>query len=676
MQFSNPGIVIFLLLALIPILIHLFRLRRYKKVSFTRVDLLRKIVQKTGFGNTLKKWWVMLTRILALLFLIIAFAGPYISNSESDSEPLKNCVIFIDNSLSMMGEGPEGICFEAAKNKARELVDEAGSNLHFFLVSHQATVDWKNPLSKDQIKEQIDQLSLSYNAIMGHELFEQLNQFAPPNSNIFWLSDFRKGFVNEAFLDLPGPSQNRTHYFWVIPGIQNHNLSLDTAYFSEPILMPNQPVELFFTVTNHGPEDIEDVPVTLSDINQKALGVATLSIPSRKSISGSLFIQSSQAGPKSVVLSLPGDDLYYDNTLNLHYEISNQSEVLYLYDGNPNPSLEALMQEQSGIHAQIYAYGDAPVKQITQVNTLILEESQRLSSGIRNEAMKLIEMGGNVILLPKPNQIPVSINDLLQELNIAPFYALQPQSVVADSWDPNEPILKGIFKSQPKDIRLPEMREFLSSGATVGERTLWKLKNGEPLVKLVKRGKGNLFVFHASLHAQSGDWAMNPLFVPFILRVMHYKEVVLPLYYSNFVNTTLSLPNLNFQPGSVWKLTGNDIELIPDLFVRNFTTQLQLHDAISSPGFYTLYNPNAEPELTLAFNAPLNQSVTQPEPISALQELADRYGIKLIDNKQQNLGISASSWDSNSYYWRYFLLLALLFLLLEMLLIRWFKFAS
>jgi hypothetical protein len=44
MQFKHPEILWALLLLLIPIIVHLFELRRFKKTPFTNVKMLQKVV--------------------------------------------------------------------------------------------------------------------------------------------------------------------------------------------------------------------------------------------------------------------------------------------------------------------------------------------------------------------------------------------------------------------------------------------------------------------------------------------------------------------------------------------------------------------------------------------------------------------------------------------------------
>ena len=54
MQFKHPEILYALLLLLIPIIVHLFQLRRFQKVPFTNVAFLKEISVQTRKSSTIK----------------------------------------------------------------------------------------------------------------------------------------------------------------------------------------------------------------------------------------------------------------------------------------------------------------------------------------------------------------------------------------------------------------------------------------------------------------------------------------------------------------------------------------------------------------------------------------------------------------------------------------------
>ncbi|MBK6410933.1 MAG: BatA domain-containing protein [Flavobacteriales bacterium] len=61
----------------IPVIIHLFQLRRFKRIDFPNVRFLQEVTQQTRSRKKVRHWLVLLTRMLALACLVLAFAQPY-----------------------------------------------------------------------------------------------------------------------------------------------------------------------------------------------------------------------------------------------------------------------------------------------------------------------------------------------------------------------------------------------------------------------------------------------------------------------------------------------------------------------------------------------------------------------------------------------------------------------
>jgi hypothetical protein len=107
MQFKHPEILYFLFLLIIPILVHLFQLRRFKKEYFTNVQFLKELSIQTRKSSKLKKWLLLCTRLLLLTFLILAFAQPFFTAKES-KKATNEMYIILDNSFSMQAKGKKG----------------------------------------------------------------------------------------------------------------------------------------------------------------------------------------------------------------------------------------------------------------------------------------------------------------------------------------------------------------------------------------------------------------------------------------------------------------------------------------------------------------------------------------------------------------------------------------
>ena len=74
MSFLYPAFLFALGALTIPIIIHLFYFRRFKKVYFTNVRFLKELKEETSSRSRIKQWLVLAMRLLSLLFLIFAFA--------------------------------------------------------------------------------------------------------------------------------------------------------------------------------------------------------------------------------------------------------------------------------------------------------------------------------------------------------------------------------------------------------------------------------------------------------------------------------------------------------------------------------------------------------------------------------------------------------------------------
>jgi len=99
MQFKNPELLYALLLLLIPIIVHLFQLRKFKKEAFTNVAFLKKVQLQTRKSSQIKKWLILLTRMGILAAVILAFAQPYTSKTNTINVE-RETVIFLDNSFT------------------------------------------------------------------------------------------------------------------------------------------------------------------------------------------------------------------------------------------------------------------------------------------------------------------------------------------------------------------------------------------------------------------------------------------------------------------------------------------------------------------------------------------------------------------------------------------------
>jgi len=121
----------------VPVMVHLFNFRPFKRVYFSNVSLLKKVELQTTGSRQVKRYALLLCRSLAVAFLVLAFARPYMADQDNAAALNEEFIsIYIDNSYSMEAVSREGSLLEEARRKAKEIVSTYGANIRVQLVTN------------------------------------------------------------------------------------------------------------------------------------------------------------------------------------------------------------------------------------------------------------------------------------------------------------------------------------------------------------------------------------------------------------------------------------------------------------------------------------------------------------------------------------------------------------
>jgi len=137
MQFLFPSFLWALLALAIPIIIHLFHFRRFKKVYFTNVKFLKELKEETSNRNRIKNLLVLLSRLLALGFLVFAFAQPILFEGEEVKAGRKAVSVFVDNSFSMNATQNNAALLTIAKERARQIIQAYGESDEYQILTNE-----------------------------------------------------------------------------------------------------------------------------------------------------------------------------------------------------------------------------------------------------------------------------------------------------------------------------------------------------------------------------------------------------------------------------------------------------------------------------------------------------------------------------------------------------------
>ena len=162
MKFVHPEILWALTALSIPIIVHLFNFRKFRKVQFSNVSFLREIRQETKSKSRLKHLLILFSRLLAVAAIVFAFAQPYFPRSDSSILPGDKAVsLYIDNSFSMEAQGEQGLLLELAKSKAIEVAAAYGATDRFQLLTNDFEGRHQRFVGRDEVVEMIQAVGFS-----------------------------------------------------------------------------------------------------------------------------------------------------------------------------------------------------------------------------------------------------------------------------------------------------------------------------------------------------------------------------------------------------------------------------------------------------------------------------------------------------------------------------------
>ena len=161
MQFLYPTFLFALTALAIPIILHLFYFRRFKKVYFTNVRFLREVKEETSARSKLRNLLVLLMRLLAIGMLVFAFAQPFIPQNAEVKQGQKAISVFVDNSFSMAALSQNAPLLERAKQRAREIVQAYGVEDEFQILTSDFEGRHQRLVSREDALNLIEEIRLS-----------------------------------------------------------------------------------------------------------------------------------------------------------------------------------------------------------------------------------------------------------------------------------------------------------------------------------------------------------------------------------------------------------------------------------------------------------------------------------------------------------------------------------
>ncbi len=646
MQFKHPEVLYFLFLLVIPILVHLFQLRRFKKEYFTNVQFLKELSIQTRKSATIKKWLLLFTRFLLLIFLILAFAQPFFAAKDSKKNT-NEMYIILDNSYSMQAKGKKG---ELLKRAVQDLLEHTPETQNFSLITC-SDAYWNSDIKSIQR----DLQNLKYSAAP----FRLENLIAKVNAR---KSAFNKDII--VISDAVGLDENQTKsfrkedavYFIIPEAEQKNNIAIDSVFIQQTL---DSFYEIGVQLSANG-KGFNDIPIAL--YNKNKLAAKTLVN----------FDDKKNSAIQTIKFTIPKEDFHgyisitdkglaYDNIY--YFSISKPTKTNVISVG---------AADKSNFLSRIYTndefnYTNFPIANLDynlleKQDAIVLNELKEIPQALQTTLKSFVNKGGNLVVIPSQETNITQMNSFVSNFGALQFKAATPTEKKVTKINFNHPLFSAVFEKKIDNFQYPSTKT--SFGLTTSTPSVLTYDDQGAFLTSLPNDLSAVYVFAAPINKANSNFQNSPLIVPTFYNMAQNVQ-------KTGVNAIVIGES---QPYIVTALVSKDEILtvkngaesfIPMQQMLNAKVKMNFNDNPTEAGNFGVFNA-----ANLVQNISFNYNRTESNLALANPDAARNF--KEIEDIETTFNTIKTD-RTDTQIWKWFVIFALLFLAFELLIQKFVK---
>ena len=713
MVFLNSSILFGLIAVLIPVIIHLFNLRKVKKVEFSTLMFLKDIRKSKFKRIRIKQLLLLLIRILIIASIVFAFSNPVIIgyHGVNSGNTQKSGIIILDDSYSMDMKEEKGSVLEKSKNAVRDILSQfnESDNVTFLLSSKLMQKDFRlmqYPLSK--ILDTLEIANYGYKVFYYSEITALADRLSLIDKNIpneyFIISDFRKPNIQSDDNLLTVKPKNAILYLINTANREGNNISLDEAVLKSKILESGSNVKISLKVTNHSPNTVYNKIIRLFADDKLSQEIA-IDINKNESKYTEFYFKPSKSGEIKCRFELNRDVYSQDefNQDNIYYFVVSIPEVIntvilgdynsdsYRYIRLAINAANSFNSDSSGKSKIIINVENTnPMNPGVKSDVLIINDKKSFSDGERNLIKNYLTEGKGVLLFSSKDLDVNNYNQLFVSLNVFtfsnPVYISEENipKTVFKKIDYSHPVFEGIFKKENAtnelsnyELESPQINMYWNILPDLNTYPLITLSDNSIFLSESNVQKGKLIFCSVSANIDMSKFPMTGLFPTVLIRSLQH------LYSDINENTDFKIGKTNIISLNDFKKL--DYFMTPDN--KKIPYQVTLENTekenkkiknyfnfpyssfSQNPGFYTFYDSALNKSTVIALNPDVKESDPGKLDSKEIKGYFEKLGFENIKyfDKSENIKTEIDNARKGLELWKYFLLLALLLITAEVI---------
>ena len=625
----------------------------------------------------LKELIILICRLIALVFLILAFSQPFNNPSDQTNKSRESIVsIYIDNSYSMTAKGSAGELLSEAKEAAKKLIRKYPKNQRYIISSNDLSAIQQRIISAKDALYEIDGITYSpiqrkFSTIWNWQQ-ETNNKDGKEKQQRFenlFLSDFQRDYFQ---LKNIKPDTNASLSLWQFKPQKSENCFIDSLWFNSKTHRLGEGNELFFKVINDSDEDLQNLEVNVraNDFSKDLF----VSIPKKSSLVTSVTIPSMSNKMVQGQIELRDQMMYWDDLFYFSYQSTGKSDILIINGQDHHENVAKAFSTEVFFNVQ-----ESDIKRVNpslffQKKLIVLNGVKKISSGLQSDISKFQAKGGSVFILPSGEVELSEINPLLKQLKLPEITGKRSTDQKAINLEYKDPLFSGVFEKEDNAINLPTFKEiFQTNFKNSSAVQLMSLRDQSPILF---KSLENSYALYSCLNEECSDFLQNTLFPVLCIRIAEMAGGNKKPYHFIGQDELIAIHSVPRSEGPV-RLKNKKTDFIPKLIQDGSYKYIDLSgiEAMENldQGNFILQKEDTLDLVSLNYDR--TESSVDLMDLEEMTRNLEPIGFKNLNSQvfNKNSGVSKIKLNLTEEYWRICIFITIMAMFCEILIAKFWK---
>jgi hypothetical protein len=450
------------------------------------------------------------------------------------------------------------------------------------------------------------------------------------------------------------------------------NLYIDSVWLASPIVQAGLTNDLMVRVVNQGDKEVKGLPVNFT-MNSAMTASTTVDLEKNGTAELSMQFVVEHNGEQKCTVSLMDHPITFDDSYNFVLSVKPSLSVVEL--GTEPSNCALVFEDDEQFRYTLMEPSRFDLGAIAQAQLLIVNETAKMNETLQQTLLDAVSEGASLMVFPSVDD-PKNNSYLYQKLGLT-LIEVDTNTTAVEDLAMQHAFFSDMILDMPQHPDLPNVEQHVRLRSNGIPTPLLTLKNGDPLLLSETVGKGQTFVMATALSPRWSDFADNAIFVPTMVKAAFMGGKMGRLSYTIGADKMLVLNDMSLEGDRQILFSNEDrsFELMPASDVRNGKVYLYLNDNLPAAGFYDLLVNDTVNRVT-AWNESRVESKMVFADRDKIEPQFKKAGFNVaavLDTSDFATADLVEAMAHQSSQWKLFALIALLALLGEIAVLRFWK---